>query len=48
MPGYELHLPSNVSSPRPLILILPILGRLLFLPDIFKDWELTGKNLSAV
>ena len=39
MPGYELHLPQKDSSPPPwpFILILPILGRLLFLPDIFIE-----------
>ena len=36
-PGYELLLPPRGKEPAPLLLILPILGRLLCLPDFWLE-----------
>lgn len=37
MRPYELFLPARASAPYPLVLILPVLGRILFLPDLWIE-----------
>lgn len=39
---YHLYLPKQKGAPYPLILILPILGRLAFLPDFFIEKMIAG------
>lgn len=41
-PGYELLLPPRGKEPAPLLLILPILGRLLCLPDFWLEKKIAG------